>query len=46
MNTSFGSLIDLFGLDTTKQALRFQNIKKSQIERIRKYLNDYGSLKD
>ena len=46
MNTSFGSLIDLFGLDTTKQALRFQNIKKAQIERIRKYCNDYKSLID
>lgn len=46
MNTSFGNLIVLFGIDTTKQALRFQNIKKSQIERIRKYFNDYMSLID
>jgi hypothetical protein len=46
MNTSFGSLIELFGLDITKRALRFQNIKKAQIERIRKYFNDYMSLMD
>lgn len=44
MNTSFGNLITLYGLDATKQALRFQNIKKAQIERIRKYFNDYMSL--
>lgn len=44
MNTSFGNLITLFGLDKTKQSLSFKNIKKSQVERIRKYFNDYVSL--
>ncbi|MBP8893542.1 MAG: STAS-like domain-containing protein [Saprospiraceae bacterium] len=44
MNTSFGKLIELFGIDATKKALSFQNIKKVQIERIRKYFNDYMSI--
>ena len=34
MNTSFGKLIELFGIDATKKALSFQNIKKHIKSRI------------
>lgn len=44
MNTSFGSLLDDFGLDAIKKKLKFRNIKKSHVERIRKYFADYASL--
>lgn len=44
LNTSIGALIDLYGIEKTKKSLRFSNILKSQVERIRKYFNDYGKL--
>ena len=44
INTSFGILISQFGLDVTKKAMRFQNIKRAQVERIRKYFDDYMSI--
>jgi hypothetical protein len=44
MNTSFGSLIDIFGIEKTKKTFKFRNILKSQLERIQKYFNDYQTL--
>lgn len=44
MNTSFGALIDIYGVDKTKKSFKFRNILKSQVERISKYFNDYQSL--
>lgn len=41
MNTSFGDLINIFGISQTKQSFRFKNVTKMQIDRIRKYFNDY-----
>lgn len=40
MNTSFGKLIDEFGLETTKKSFKFRNILKTQVERISKYFKD------
>ena len=44
MNTSFGELIRLYGVDQTKNLFVFNHILKSQIERIHKYFNDYEEL--
>jgi STAS-like domain of unknown function (DUF4325) len=44
LNTFIGALIDLYGIERTKKSLRFSNILKSQVERIRKYFNDYESV--
>lgn len=44
MNTSFGFLIDKYGIEKTKDLFRFRNITKSQIERFRKYFDDYEKL--
>lgn len=41
MNTSFGDLINLFGFDETKKVFHFKNIRKTQLERFRKYFSDY-----
>jgi len=44
MNTSFGKLMDIFGVDRIKKSFRFKNILKTQVERISKYFSDYESL--
>ena len=44
MNTSFGKLMDNFGVDRTKKSFRFKNILKTQVERISKYFSDYESM--
>lgn len=44
MNTSFGYLIDDWGIQKTKSVFVFDNILKSQMERIRKYFKDYESI--
>lgn len=44
MNTSFGDLIDKYGIETTKKAFRFNNISGPQIQRIRKYFEDYSKI--
>lgn len=44
MNTSFGALMDEYGASTTKTLFKFRNIKQTQIERIRKYFNDYENI--
>jgi hypothetical protein len=44
MNTSFGDLIELYGIETTKTLFRFNNITASQVKRIRKYFTDYQNL--
>ena len=44
MNTSFGKLMDKFGVDRTKKSFRFKNILKTQVERISKYFSDYESM--
>ena len=42
LNTSFGHLIDVFGLVRVKQSFKFTHILRSQIERIKKYFSDYA----
>lgn len=44
LNTSFGQLIDKYGIERVKQSFKFTNILRSQIERIRKYFNDYSEI--
>lgn len=44
MNTSFGTLMNNFGVDKIKKSFRFRNILKTQVERISKYFYDYESL--
>ncbi len=44
MNTSFGDLILRYGIDKTKKLFTFNNITKSQVERIQKYFNDFQKL--
>jgi len=44
MNTSFGELMDEFGVDKIKKSFRFKNILKTQVERISKYFSDYESM--
>lgn len=41
LNTSFGYLIDEYGLEKVKKSFKFHNILRSQGERIRKYFEDY-----
>lgn len=41
LNTSFGQLLDCFGVERVKQSFRFTNILRSQVERIKKYFSDY-----
>lgn len=41
LNTSFGFLIDEYGMERVRKSFRFHNILRSQGERIRKYFNDY-----
>lgn len=41
LNTSFGYLIDEYGLEKVKNSFKFHNILRSQGERIRKYFEDY-----
>ena len=41
MNTSFGDLINVFGFNETRRVFYFKNIRKTQLERFRKYFNDY-----
>lgn len=43
MNTSFGDLIINHGIKETKSLFIFNNITKSQLERIQKYFNDFES---
>lgn len=45
LNTSFGQLIDLFGIDKVKKSFRFSNLLCSQAERIKKYFQDYEDIK-
>lgn len=44
LNTSLGALIDVYGIEKTKNSLRFSNVLKTQVERIKKYFRDYQSL--
>lgn len=44
MNTSFGDLILAYGIERTKKLFTFNNITKSQVERIQKYFNDFQNL--
>ena len=41
LNTSFGAIIDEFGVQKLKSSISFRNISKTQIDRIQKYINDY-----
>lgn len=41
MTTSFGCIMQDFGAKKLKKAMIFKNITKVQIERIKKYINDY-----
>lgn len=41
MNVSFGRFINEYGKDNTKKALRFLNITRSQLERIKRYFDTY-----
>ena len=44
LNTSFGQLIDMYGIERVKRSFKFSNILRSQAERIRKYFADYAEL--
>lgn len=44
MNTSFGDLILQHGIEKTKKLFTFNNVTKSQVERIQKYFNDFQTL--
>lgn len=44
MNTSFGDLINLFGFEETKGVFNFKNIRKTQLDRFRKYFADYETI--
>jgi hypothetical protein len=44
MNTSFGDLILNYGIDNVKKLFVFNNITKSQIDKIQKYFDDFQSL--
>lgn len=41
MTNSFGRIMDAYGVKKLKETMLFVHISKAQIERIRKYLNDY-----
>lgn len=41
MNTSFAKLITDFGKEKVMSTLRFYNISKTQLDRIRKYFNSF-----
>ncbi|KAA6303553.1 MAG: hypothetical protein EZS26_000104 [Candidatus Ordinivivax streblomastigis] len=44
MNTSFGNLMDKYGIDKIKKLFRFNNATRIQINRIQKYFNDFQIL--
>lgn len=44
MNTSFGELIALYGIEKTKKVFLFKSITKAQLQRIRKYFADYENI--
>lgn len=44
LNTSFGFLMEIFGVEKVKQSFRFKNILKSQAERISKYFSYFQSV--
>lgn len=44
MNTSFGDLIVAYGIDKTKKLFVFNNITRSQLNRIQKYFDDYQNI--
>lgn len=46
LNASLGSLMDIYGVEQTRRSFGFKNILKSQVERIKKYFNDYQTLLD
>lgn len=46
LNTSFGQLIDSYGIEKVKKSFRFTNILRSQADRIKKYFADYAELKN
>lgn len=45
LNTSFGHLMDIFGIEKVKTSFKFKNILRSQGERIKKYFTDYAEIK-
>lgn len=44
LNTSFGAIIDEFGIPKLKESIGFKNITKSQVDRIQKYFIDYNQV--
>lgn len=46
MNTSFGTIIEESGVELLKKNIKFDNITKSQMFRIQKYLDDYASIQN
>ena len=44
LNTSFGYLMDKYGIDRVRKSFRFSNILRSQAERIKKYFSDYAEI--
>ena len=44
MNTSFGDLIEKYGIEETKKIFLFKNINKSLIDRIQSYFDKYQTL--
>ena len=44
LNTSFGHLIDTFGIEKVKRSFKFSSMLRSQMERIVKYFDDYQKL--
>lgn len=41
MNTSFGEVLQIYGITSFKKLISFAHIQRSQAERIKKYLIDY-----
>lgn len=44
LNTSFGHLMDVYGIERVKKSFRFSNILRTQAERIKKYFQDYAEV--
>ncbi len=45
LNTSFGHLMDVYGIERVKKSFKFTNILRTQAERIKKYFQDYAEVK-
>jgi len=44
LNASLGRLIDVYGIANVKSKIGFVNIMRAQLDRIRKYFDDYAEV--